>query len=882
MADINNLAGYTKNPDFYSTTFIVSCLLFIALNLFLVRLSEKNKHVGLCLLAYSLVPLLAFPLVSVFKDEIFFVLKNNKIVLNSQIMIYLALIILLALIVFLRYKKGSRKVLRNERELVARSYLPLLIFSLTAYTSYSYNTDYYNEIFESGNVYLPIMEYKLFGVLSPLEKLNTHLLSDYFFGAIYTFFNGLKLNEITLYDFMLAPISYTLHYYLFRFLTRNEFVAILCVMFFPYTEAIMPDGFCLAILGVFASFKTFGQKQSLRNYILYFTTLFFLACWRIDLGVNCLVAMPIVLLYYHFRDTNYKINWKILFKAIGIVATMVFVLVGILSFYRGVNFFYKISYLLNYCSSAQSYAHEILGQSNLPLYKMHYFLFPVCVGLIILFLVIKYKRLNTSKSSRLAYLSLFFICVFYLVNFNRGLTRHCLAEGNDLFTSSYVYIIIAGSVFVFLKKENQTIKVLGFFIILFFLVSNYKVPDTKGLKSLVERLENKIEKTYNITLAKIVSRINNAPENYENPYKDFSDFIKKQTNQNETFIDFGNRSMLYFFTKKITPSWFYQNPLCIQNDFLQKKFIEDLQDYKTPYLVFSGCSDIGYDVIDDVPNTLRHYRLAECFYNKYKPCAIINNLCVWQNKTIKSPNKIDTIYKFYRTQDFLNDLIEQKLKIKAEKKYVVKIVSTNGPNGEFRATFNNRTFLPELVKTSDEVTYCVFDLKGKQGVLSLRKSLQQTSEFLVLECDYIPDHVSERFLNYSFKKLPYIWGAFDKLVLNERVLFEDRSSVLLENKSAYKLSISENLDRSTGNTILINCKNTHDKTQKIILSFGNARETNKTNVSFDVVPSNKEEVYAIRVSSIYKWFSGKVDQIIITPEIDKKITITKVQITKGQ
>ena len=77
----------------------------------------------------------------------------------------------------MRYKKAQKKEAQSLKDLLARNYFPLLIFSLTAYLSYSYYTEYYDEIFESGNVYLPIMEHKLFGTLSPVEKLNTHLLS---------------------------------------------------------------------------------------------------------------------------------------------------------------------------------------------------------------------------------------------------------------------------------------------------------------------------------------------------------------------------------------------------------------------------------------------------------------------------------------------------------------------------------------------------------------------------------------------------------------------------------------------------------------------------------------------------------------------------------
>ncbi|MEO6304628.1 MAG: hypothetical protein ABIP51_15820 [Bacteroidia bacterium] len=881
IADLNNLAGYTKNPDFYFVTFVIGCLLLISLNLFLRTKNSVNKQNQLRLMAHALLPLLILSFVSVLKDEIFLVFKANGILLHDQLFIYLALLALLAVVIVLRYKKGQTKELRSDKEQAARGYFPLLIFSLTAYVSYSYYTEYYDEIFESGNVYLPIMEHKLFGTLSPIEKLNTHLLSDYFFAAIYTFFNGLKINEITLYDFFLAPISYTLYYYLLRFLTRNEFVALFCILLFPYAEAIMPEGFCLAIIGIFALVKVLGPGQSIKNYIIYFITIILLALWRIDLGYNCLLTMPLILFYFNFRDIKYKINWKLLLKAGAIVAGSMIVLIAVLSIYRQVNFFAKATYLLNYCASAQSYSYGPIGDPNLSSYKMHYIIFPACVALIIVLLVIKYKQISRTNSQRLAYLSLLFMCLFYFINFNRGLTRHSLLEGSDVFTSSFIYLILGSSAFVFLKKENYLVRSIVFFMILFVFVNAYKVPDTKGLTSLFEKIERKIKTTQNSNLAKIESRIKNAPNKTEVRHKEFSDFIKKETKADETFIDFSNRPMLYFFSEKITPSWFYQNPLCVQNDFLQEKFIEDLKEYKTPYLLFSGITPAGYDVIDDVPNTIRHYRMAEYFYNNYKPYVIVENLCVWKNNDKKDNNKKDTICRYNDLVEASHaDVLSVQIKAKPGKVYSVRQSFTHKTTNDLILTTNGSRSSISVKNINETSSYAILDLKEGKYTLDFLNSDNTLKDFFVIESDYTPDFISEKFISYDLKKLAYIWGTYDEFCNEEKPLFENTKTKTIENNEPYKISIPAKIDRSSGNTIIIKCKS--DKEQKVSLSFGNSKKQGKTTFLFNVIASEKEQQYAIRVSSSYKWYSGDVNEISLLPETGKSLTILKILVTKGK
>ena len=194
----------------------------------------------------------------------------------------------------------------------------------------------------------------------------------------------------------------------------------------------------------------------------------FLVLWRIDLGYTCLVVMSLMLLYYHFFDPHFKIDWTSLFKGLLTVLIFIAALIGAISICRNVNLFKKVINTLNYLSSAQTYGYSGIGSSETATFRMHYFILPLIVSIILLALVLKFRNLNRSRNQRLAYLALFFACGFYLINFNRGLVRHSLLEWVDHFTTSYLYIIVPAATFIFFRNTTHITKYLSFCGIGFF------------------------------------------------------------------------------------------------------------------------------------------------------------------------------------------------------------------------------------------------------------------------------------------------------------------------------------------------------------------------------------------------------------------------------
>jgi hypothetical protein len=108
-------------------------------------------------------------------------------------------------------------------------------------------------------------------------------------------------------------------------------------------------------------------------------------------------------------------------------------------------------------------------------------------------------------------------------------------------------------------------------------------------------------------------------------YQNLTSFIVSTQTSNETFFDFTNSPLIYALTDKefipyIIPN-IYQSSEIIQNDTLQR-LDRQYQQNRIPLVIFKQGN--GWDYVDNVPNEIRSYRIAEYIYQHYKPIGSID------------------------------------------------------------------------------------------------------------------------------------------------------------------------------------------------------------------------------------------------------------------
>ena len=180
----------------------LSVVLFIVVNTICFLIIQNIKRLDLVgarnrinSFAFLLFPLAFIPFLSVVKDELYLILNGHQIYYFSPRKLYL--VGLICIVAFIAWRKrGMRKnsltSLRNTSELVANRYFPMLVLGIACFTFYEPFITVSTEMFESGNRFLPLMEFQKYGVLPIIEKFNAHELSELFFGGIYAILNGLN------------------------------------------------------------------------------------------------------------------------------------------------------------------------------------------------------------------------------------------------------------------------------------------------------------------------------------------------------------------------------------------------------------------------------------------------------------------------------------------------------------------------------------------------------------------------------------------------------------------------------------------------------------------------------------------------------------------
>lgn len=887
FSETSVLFHFLPRPNLLITAFFSVVLIILSAILFIKEKSLSEAKIALNKYAFILIPIACIPILSFFKDEIYLILNRQQIYFFSPRKLYLFFLLGIFLITswrLIRFNLNDSSRKKNE-DLVALRYFPLLVVSLATYTFYNPFVELSNEMFEAGNRFLPLMEFQKYGVLPIFEKFNSHVLSELFFGGIYAFLNGMHSREMIIYDFM-YQVFWAFMVYRFMFqISKNAFIALFVILLFPLIDSVLSDYTIISLLAIFLTDKVIRENASFKNYFLLISCLAFLILWRVDIGYPSVVASVATLLVYMINREQFRINWKIVLKSsIVFVSIIVFALFAI-AWWRDLNVFEKFWNGLNYLASAQSYGHISMGDTNTTIYKIQYYIFPLIIIFGISVMIVFFKKYTISNAQRFIYSSILFLSVYYLVNFQRGLVRHGFIEGNDNSLSAFIFFIFSGSVFLFFHNKSKVTKLILFLIFSTFLVMNYKFPAPSVFKNIYERT---IEKTNSFSVVVPVPHINRCIDtlNFEEEhFSEFEKLISTYLDSNQTFIDFSNMPMLYYITGKLSPSYFYQNPLTIHNDYLQKTFITDIKSYDVPFLVFSNFPENWWDNVDGVPNTLRHFRLAEYFYKQYAPFVIVDNLCVWKRKDFMIENKQNLIFSYYRESDtskLERKSIIYKIKNVENKQHLIKVrFSDHAPDLKLITSEGEKNIKATFVDEMNHISYYI--LKHLQMGWSAEFIINEGIRSIqISECEFIPDFYSEYPQKDNCELLPFIWATYDKALVNEKTLIDISSSTItLKQNEIQYYNFTSSIDKTSGNTILVSIETENTEPLFIDLVYGSKKEY-KGAFTFKVSPGKGSRNFALRISSQYNWYDPNICYVGFVSASNSKVVLKGLKLLKAE
>ena len=644
---------------------IISGSLIICTTYFLLNKLKDRKNLMLLILKIC-APLILIPLISVISNEVYFTLNNKGIFFIKNAYIYLTLISFLFFTVLLKFRKNKKNVdfkFASISKILGNYYFPFFILSLIAFFNYTNFIDTPHDMFELANKSLAVQQFYEFGKIPFINSFNSHTLSEIFFPFIYTFINGFKGFSFLAYNFVYPVISYLLVYFIIKNLTKNIYIALFFSLFFPFTETLLPSYFNIIILGIWIICRVV-KNQTTWNYLLFLFCLLFLIIWRIDIGVGVILAaiVSIVFVLINFKnEIHFKHNYFL--KAFLYFSTLIIMIFSIILFYTHGEIIYKIKEVISYINSFQTYGIKELTYNEDSSYFAQYFIFPAIILSLLIYLIVFSKWISFHNNlHRNTFIIFVFLSVFYLMNFQRGLVRHSFVEQWDTALSSYAFFIISGSVYIFFKKNSSLNKFVLFVVLSSLIIFSFKFPkdsiDNNNPYQLI------IEKTKNFSNFESshskIERVNSDDKYSDSTYVEICKFFQATLKNDETFIDFSNNPMLYFYSHKENPDYFNQSLICNHNEYLQKCFLKNISKYKIPYVVFSKCPEIWFDNVDGISNTIRHYRIAEYIFTHYKPFIILNNYCIWKEKNSSHSEDTTLIKNEFKKDDYSTRFIEMK------------------------------------------------------------------------------------------------------------------------------------------------------------------------------------------------------------------------------
>jgi hypothetical protein len=608
-------------------------------------------------LAIAAIPVLLF---FVIEFQFFFFLKFNHFIRYKILFVLLLFGVLLT-----NYFIQKRKLKLLPSITILNQYLsPLALFGFLILTVYKPFIEFSPDVFELANPANAALRTFSFNDIPLIDFMSSHMLSEQLFSWIYfTLFGYNGTLEFTSYFFLADVLFFFLAYWFLKSTFKSGLFSLLFLLFFPLVGMLFSDSIFIAIIG-FASLYYLKTNQSSLSYFVAFLSILMLIVWRLDTGIAALFSSVIFLpvLFYCF---HVKVNLKAFFTGLLSLSILILLFFVTTIFLRDLDTI-KNNFLSAWHYIGQNQAHgysKIANELNTSFYFFHFFIPLIClccIAISIMFLRLNYSFLSNERKFILA--SSIFLFLICLSNFQRGLVRHSFFEGSEHFLVSTFFIALGLFILSFIKSENPRAKFILLLHTSFFLLLSLKYFGIERGKTQIESfltsssIKN-IDYNFNENIFK--GRIKSEGNSFAN----FGNFFNSNFGTNQSFLDFSNTPMMYFFTQRKVPSYFCQPLQNSIDDYLQMQLLKKMNTQNTPVVVYSNAPKSWFDETDGIPNSLRQYLLAEHVYKNYKPFSIIDNKCIWIDKNLN-----------LNVTNFVEDTISTKIQIHEYKK-AAKIIN---------------------------------------------------------------------------------------------------------------------------------------------------------------------------------------------------------------
>lgn len=615
----------------------------VILNFIINRLKNRENFKR----AYTF--FLMAPLLELIYLELYNILNQYNIILSNKIAT-ICIIYLICFGVFLVYYFVNKKNTKFFN--YTKYYYPVILLIFTfIIASLQMITNCEIEFFESANHGLGVYEFFRYGKVPIIETFDTHMFQNQLGGFIFEFLNhDLSASVFCLYNSYEIVLFYIVIYYFLKKIFSRD-IAFLITFFLPLQYDNGLRMYYMAMLSIITLINACKNKD-FKSFLWYWLSLIFLCIWRLDLGYACTISTVIVLIYIFIKNRK-SMKIKNILMPLGISVLVCIIFFISVCLVKNINPIMRVIEFFKLSLSNVNWGYSFLGETDKLAYVVCYYIMPLTiVGTLI------YNFYDTKGKIDNFNISLTVLALFIIFNFQRGVIRHSWAEGTIHYAICFTLLYL--SLFI-MKRKNNKLSIFIFVYIGLVLVNGLLLtPDTEVYTNLFERGIKKYTtfKVHDESYNEKVKRIS-LSNNIKNEYIGIKDVLTKILEEDETYIDFSNQSLLYALIDKEKPVYINQTPALLSGELTQQMYIEEIKKCgkKVPVLL-KAKNKPNAETLDGIPNEYRYYLLSEFFYQNYEPVAEINEYEIWiEKETVdEKSSKLPDTAKRMEKENYINDV----------------------------------------------------------------------------------------------------------------------------------------------------------------------------------------------------------------------------------
>ncbi len=647
----------------------IVAILIIAFCRFGKKAIAAKYFEGICnagVLGFSLIPLLTSLYI-----ELVHILNQHKIFVAHpavcyQLAIMPSVFILCGASAAWIWKKG---LVRNCKSW-AYPWLILGIAFLSIQIPIS--SEYGIDLMEGANSGVLISDFLNHGTIPIVQHYGGHMMTSVWEGIIYGIINGDYAGAaVSPYSSLIAPFLVILFYFLVKKIWNRD-IALPVTLLFPFYDSWSYYG--LGMLVCLAAMN-YVRKNGYARAAFVWAAFAWCALYRLDLGFAFGLSVIISFMIYILANRNWKAIRELGLTLLGwgLFGGITWTILCLVNDIHPIN---RLIEFIKISMSNQNWGYAGIGNTGNTIFAWCYLFIPLSIALCLIYTV--FSKSMRERIGNEKWMLLLILGWSYFGNFSRGLVRHSLAESFTIFTLWCAYLFLA--VFLCCYKGNKKLFLPAFMLLilcntLFVQDENFSYRTLAGdamakPASIIEswelgrfsQEEYALEQnqkddeedqasdgpmTYWEQLKKdktVVDRVkvNDDIKEYIGKFKAVLDVLLEEE---DTFVDFINKTMIYPLLGKENPVYVSQSPLQLSGEFAQNEYIKEMEGVP---LVLMPVDD-GYAVskaLDGIANHYRYYKVAEYIYQKYKPlCKFKSDFAIWclKEEYDKYKNKLSSL-----------------------------------------------------------------------------------------------------------------------------------------------------------------------------------------------------------------------------------------------